>query len=125
MTFRLLQHRYAVCRLEPSASVSSWASHGEFLSITRTPWELSIVCEEDSVPQDVQAEGGWRCLELAGPIPFEQTGVAAAFLNPLARAGVGVFVISTYDTDYVLVKDAQLDIALAALREARYEVIGD
>lgn len=125
MVFTLLPARYAVGRLDPSEDVPPWAAGDGFLSITRTARELSIVCEDSRVPNDVQAERGWRCLELAGPIPFDQTGVAAAFLAPLARADVGVFVVSTYDTDYVLVKSVKLDVAVNSLREAGYEVTGD
>ena len=122
MTFELFADRFAVVRLDPSAEIPSWARGQEFLSVTRTRNELSIVCEESLAPPDVKAERGWRCLELAGPIPFDQTGVAAAFLDPLASAAVGVFVVSTYDTDYLLVKDERLDTAIDALREAGYEI---
>ena len=78
---------------------------GAFTSITRTPDELSIVCDEDAVPADIKAERGWRTLRIEGPIPFEMVGVAAALLSPLAEAGISIFLVSTFDTDYLLVKD--------------------
>ena len=117
----LLSGRYAVCRLEPDAPVPAWA-RGGFVSITRTTEELSVVCDEDSVPQDVRCEPGWRCLKLAGPLDFSLVGVLQSLLSPLADAGISVFAVSTYDTDYVLVRDADLDRALAALRGAGWNI---
>ena len=122
MIFELFAARFAVARLEPTSEVPVWAEGSQFLSVTRTRNELSVVCEERLVPSGIKAEFGWRCLELAGPIPFEQTGVAAAFLDPLARAEIGVFVVSTYDTDYLLVKDERLEAAIEALRGSGYEI---
>lgn len=119
-SFTILEGHYAIVRLHADDAVPAWA-RGAFLSITRTSEELSIVCEEGNVP-DVIADRGWRCLKLAGPMPLDQTGVAAAFTRVLADAGVAVFVISTYDTDYVLVRDSTLDSAVAALRASGYLV---
>jgi hypothetical protein len=115
MRFTLLDGRYAVARLAPDAAVPEWADRGAFVTITRTSEELSIVTEEENVPADVRTERGWRCLKLEGPIPFETIGVAAKFTGALAAAGVSVFVVSTFDTDYVLVKDEALPRAVTAL----------
>jgi len=115
--FRLLDGAYAVARLDASAAVPPWSARGEFTSVTRSAEELSIVCEESAVPEDVRAERGWRALQLEGPIPFETTGVAAKFTNALAARNISVFVISTFDTDYVLVKEASLADAVDALRD--------
>ena len=112
----------AVCRLEAAAAVPAWAASGAFHAGVRTPLELSIVCDEDAVPAGVRAEKGWRCFSLAGPIPFETTGVLAALANPLAEAGVGIFVISTFDTDYLLVADRNRDAARRALEAAGHRV---
>src|SRR5436305_4324819 len=120
MTFTLLDGHYAIVRLHADEAIPHWA-RGAFLSITRTSDELSIVCEEGNVP-DVVADRGWRCLRLAGPMPLDQTGVAAAFTRVLADAGVALFVVSTYVTDYVLVRHSMLDDASAALRAASYTV---
>ncbi len=119
-TFTLVDGHYAIVRLPADDAVPSWA-RGAFLSITRTSEELSVVCEEGNVP-DVVADRGWRCLKLAGPFPLDQTGVAAAFTRVLADAGVALFVVSTYDTDYVLVRDGVLEHASTALRAAGYIV---
>jgi len=110
--------RFAIVRLAPDAPLPAWLFHAEarFYSLTRTPDELSLVCAEDDLPPSVErVERGWRLLQLAGPIPFEETGVLAALTAPLAAAGVSVFAIATYDTDFVLVPERDLERALAAL----------
>jgi hypothetical protein len=113
--------RYAVARLDRDAAIPSWP-RGELIAITRTPDELSIVCDDDAVPPDVRAERGWRCLAVAGPIAFEIVGVAAAITTALADAKISVFCMSTFDTDYVLVKEESFDRACAALRAAGHEI---
>jgi hypothetical protein len=123
----LLPERFAVCRFAPDAPLPAWVFHGGATtwSLTRTPSELSLVCPEDDLPPSVeQTEPGWRAFEAAGPIPFGETGVLAGITAPLAAAGVGVFAISTYDTDLVLVRDADLAAARAALVASGYEVRG-
>lgn len=122
LRFRLLDGSYAVARLDATAPIPPWSARGEFTSVTRTNDELSIVCDEASVPDDVRAERGWRALQLEGPIPFEMTGVAARFTGVLAARAISVFVISTFDTDYLLVKEPSLDAAVAALRDDGCEV---
>src|SRR6185369_12276302 len=113
----LLPDSCAVCRLPPDADVPAWPAGG-LVSVTRTAEELSVVCREDAVPAGVRHEGGWRCLRVAGTLDFGLVGVLAALLGPLAAAGVSVFVVSTFDTDYVLVRGRQLPEALAALTAA-------
>lgn len=116
LKMRLFPGRYAICRLEPTCQTPLWAQNSEFCSLTRTPEELSIVCVEESVPEEVRCERGWKMLKLAGPIPFAVTGVVAAISEVLARERIGIFVISTYDTDYVLVQEHAIDAAIAALQ---------
>jgi hypothetical protein len=117
VTLTVLPGTLAVCRLPASDRVPSWALelHEGFVSITRTPDELSIVCPQEAVPPDTQVEEGFRALMVPGPIPFEQTGVLAQIATPLAAAGISIFAISTYDTDYVLVRETDLERALASL----------
>lgn len=122
MKLSLLPQLIAVCRLPSDAAVPDWP-RGAFVSITRTPDELSVVCDDVAVPSDVRAERGWRALKLHGPIPFETTGVAASLAGALAADGISLFLISTYDTDWVLVKDAVLTRAVDALRRAGYETV--
>jgi hypothetical protein len=118
----VLQERLAVCRLEPRAEIPPWAMSAPFFCVARTPDELSVVCPEEHVPAGITCEHGWRAIKLEGPFGFELTGVLASVAAPLARCEVGILAIATYNTDYVLVKEEQLDPAIAALRERGHEV---
>jgi uncharacterized protein len=112
---------YAVCRLESDAPVPDWAWHGAFSSVTRTSDELSIVCDSGTAPQEMKLERGWACMKLRGPFAFELTGVLTSVLEPLRVAGIGIFAVSTFDTDYVLVKRTNLEAAAAVLERAGHE----
>lgn len=112
---------HAVARLPPDAPVPAWAA-GSFVSVTRTPHELSIVCEQANVPSDIRMEGGWHALMVAGPLDFNLTGVLASLTAPLSAAGISVFAIATYDTDYVLVRARDLSHAVRVLRDAGHTV---
>jgi hypothetical protein len=122
LTLTLLDDTFAVSRLAGDAVVPEWAWTGEVACVTRTRDELSIVCREDLVPADVLSESGWRCLRVKGPLPFTLTGVFARIAQPLANAGVSLFAVMTYDTDYVMVKEAQLRDAVDALMGAGHTV---
>ena len=122
LSFRVWEGRWAVCRLAPDAEIPAWVSTG-FVSVTRTPHELSIVCPQESVPGDVQAERDWACLQLRGPFAFTLTGILASFLAPLAEARVPIFALSTYDTDWVLIPASRLDDALRALSFAGHQLL--
>jgi len=122
LRFALLPGEFAVCRLDPAAPVPPWAGAGPFSSITRTADELSVVCPESSVPGGIQAAGGWRCLKLEGPFDFSTTGLVAGFSTALARAGISLMVVCTYDTDYLLVRRADLDRAIAALEKDGFRI---
>lgn len=115
--FRVLAGVYAVCRMAPGTPVPTWAA-GEFVSITATEDELSVICPAERVPASVQAERDWRVLQLMGPFPFSAVGVLASLAIPLARADISLLAVATYDTDYVLVKAGSLDAALHALADA-------
>lgn len=117
----ILPERLAVCRLAPDAPEPSWAQ-GAFTSVTRTRDELSVICDDDAVPEDVRAERGWRALKVEGPIPFEVTGVAAALVSPLAEARISVFLTATFDTDYLLLKEEVFERAVAILRGAGHGI---
>ena len=124
MKLTLLAERFAVCRLEPGSALPPWAASSSFLTVARTPDELSIVCDDANVPPDVRAERGWRCVKVEGPIPFDVIGLAARLTTPLAASAISVFFVSTFDTDYVLVADTDLGRALSALRAAGHRVGG-
>ena len=112
----------AICKLPADAAIPAWAMSGGFYSITRTPDELSVVCRQEAVPGDINCTHDWRCLRVAGTIPFSAVGVLASLTAPLANAGRSVFALSTFDTDYLLVKEKDLDAALDALRRGGHTV---
>ncbi len=123
----LLAGHYAICRFPPDAPLPVWVFHdaARVWSLTRTPEELSLVCDEDDLPPSVTpAPGRWRALRVEGPIPFEEVGVIARIAGALASAEVPVFVLSTHDTDLVLVPEETLDRARAALEAAGHAVRG-
>lgn len=124
MIFTILPDTFAIVRLPASDPLPRWADNGKFVSITRTADELSIVCRESLVPPGSNADRGWQCMKLEGPIPLSTTGVAAEFTTILAKAGVSVFPIATFDTDYVLVKGDRVERAAEALRAAGHSVRG-
>jgi hypothetical protein len=99
-----------------------WTVGEGFFCVTQTAEELSIVCEETRVPAGVRVERDWVALKLDGPFPFAMTGVLTSFLQPLAEAGVPIFVVSTFDTDYVLMKRGKLEGAMKALDAAGHEL---
>jgi uncharacterized protein len=122
LTLSVLEGEYAVSRLEPDAPVPDWAWHGDLVSVSRTRDELSILCRSSSVPDGVRCEREWAALKLHGPFEFTLTGILVSVLEPLRIAQIGIFAVSTFDTDYVLVKHSGLERAIAALREAGHDV---
>lgn len=120
---RVVEGRFAVCRLAPDEPVPAWAAAGAWWSVTRTADELSVVCDETCLPPDgaPRSEGPFAALAVEGPLDFALTGVLAGLLAPLRDAAVSVFVVSTFDTDYVLVPAARVDDAVRALRAAGYD----
>lgn len=123
MIVELLPETLAVCRLPADAELPLWIGGG-FQSVTHTPDELSIVCREDYVPQEVQAEWGWRCLRVAGVLEFGLTSILASLTVPLAEAEISVFALSTFDTDYLLVKAERLEAAIRVLEAEGHHVEG-
>jgi hypothetical protein len=113
---------FAVCKLSADATIPAWATAGHFFSITRTADELSVVCRQGAVPDGIKCERGWRCLRVAGTIPFSVVGVLASLTAPLAEAGISVFAISTFDTDYLLVKAKDLERAVDVLRRRGHTI---
>lgn len=115
LTLQVFPGRYAVSQLAPGSPLPGWwPSHG----LRHASWtadEVSLVCGESHVPEGVRCQRGWRALKLHGPFDFALTGILKSVLDPLAEAGVGIFAISTYDTDCVLVQQHQFDDAIAAL----------
>jgi len=122
LTIIVFEKLYAICRLGSGELVPSWVLGAEFLSITRTANELSIVCEERIVPDNLHAERNRRLLQIEGTLAFSLTGVLASVATPLANAGISTFAVSTYDTDYLLVSEKDLSEATQALDAAGHIV---
>ena len=121
LKFSQVPGSFAVCRLPAMAAVPDWALQGPFFSLTRTLEELSIVCLAAEVPPEVHPETDWTCLKLEGPFPFSETGILTSFVQPLSDRAIPIFAVSTFDTDYVLVKRAWADKAVEALQAAGHE----
>jgi hypothetical protein len=124
VTLDIIPGAFAVCRLSADATLPHWAEHGAFSSITRTASELSIVCASEGVPAEVLAARGYRGLAVRGPLAFSLVGIVAALAGPLAAASISIFVVSTYDTDVLFVRDADLDRTIAVLRSAGHSITG-
>ncbi|MEL7632872.1 MULTISPECIES: ACT domain-containing protein [Sporomusa] len=123
LKFEVLVDTLGVCRLCASQSIPQWAYRGEFFSITKTTEELSIVCSEVVIPEDVVCERGWRALKIAGILDFSLVGILSVVATILAKAKVSIFAVSTYNTDYILVKAKDLECALQALEHEGYDVV--
>lgn len=118
----VLPDELAVWKLQSDAEPPTFGAAG-FWSVTRTAEEVSVVSDSRLVPADVPSEDGWRCLGVKGPLAFDMVGVVAALSVPLGQAGISIFVVSTFDTDYLLVKGHQLKRACAVLRQAGHEIV--
>ncbi len=121
MRLTLYESRFAICRLDALDPVPDWAD-GALLSITRTPRELSILCAEGAIPEGIRAEKGFRALEVLGPLDFSAVGILESLARPLAEAGLSILAISTFDTDVLLVREEDLEKAVAALGAAGWAV---
>jgi uncharacterized protein len=123
-TFNLtiLQDRLGICRLNPSGPVPAWVTAAPFFSVTRSSGELSVVCSERSIPERTPALRRWRALRVKGVLGFSEIGVIASLADPLRLSEIPIFVLSTHDTDYILVRDRHLEKAVLALTGAGHRV---
>ncbi|HEU0028589.1 MAG TPA: ACT domain-containing protein [Ktedonobacterales bacterium] len=124
LTLEVLAERLAVARLPPDAPIPQLPLTGPLLSLTVTADEISIVCAEDAAPEGAEVSSGWRALRVAGELDFSLIGILFSLTETLAGVGVSVFALSTYTTDYLLVRAAELDQAIAALRAAGHTIVG-
>jgi uncharacterized protein len=118
----VLPGHYSLCRLKPSDTVPDWVATSSFYSISKSPEELSIVCETAFVPDSVKKSDGWRLLKIDAILDLSLTGITAKFSTALTGAGVNLCVIATYDTDYIMVKEEKLTTAITALAKADFIV---
>lgn len=122
LLLKILPARLAICRLPTDALLPDWLAGGPLWAAAHTAEELSLVCEAASVPAGVRSEGPWSALKVDGPLDFALTGILASLAGPLASAGVSLFALSTFDTDYILVREERLADAVAALEAAGHSV---
>ena len=123
LILKILPNRLAVCRLKADAPLPDWIDESDFSSITRTEKELTIVCDEVLVASGTTSETGWRCIEVEGPLDFSEIGIVFSLTQPLAEIGVAVFLISTFDTDYLMVKEKDLAKTIDTLTAAGHQVV--
>jgi hypothetical protein len=120
ITLRPVRGEFSVCQIPVDSPWPVPARAQSLFSVSRTAREISIVCDADEAPAGARVEPGWRCLEVVGPLDFQLVGVLAGLTRCLASAGVSVFVISTYDTDLILVREHDLEPAMTALAQSGY-----
>ena len=123
LKFSFVPGIFAVCKLPASSPIPDWALKSPFACVTRTADELSIVCAADYLPRDVNSESHWICFKLQGPFAFTQTGILVSFIGPLSANAIPIFAISTFDTDYVLIKEEFAGIALQTLQRAGHQFV--
>ena len=123
LSLKILSGRMAVCRFDPAAAIPDWIAESGFYSITRTEEELTIVCPETHIAPGISSEAGWRCFRVQGLLDFSEIGIIFSLTRPLAENGISVFVISTFNTDYLMVKDKDLAKAIDALTAEGHEII--
>ena len=123
LALSLLSETFAICRLGPEADIPFWVQAGDFFSVTRTKEELSLVCLQGIVPQGTRCEKDFRCFKVRGPLDFALTGILSSLTIPLAQAGISVLAISTFDTDYLLIKETQVDRAVQKLSQAGHRFV--
>jgi hypothetical protein len=122
LTFIILREIFAICRLDKDAPIPDWAFQGGLFSVTRTKDELSIVCPLINVPKGIICNQGWSCLKIKGPLDLSSTGIISSITATLERENISLFSISTYDTDYVMVKEKDLEKAIFALTEGGHRI---
>ena len=116
LTLSILPEKLGICHLDEKSPIPSWATdHNGFCSISKTRNELSIVCPQDKIPGGILVEKNWRAFKVEGPLGFILTGIVASLAAPLAKAKISIFYISTYETDYLLVKEENLEKAAKIL----------
>ncbi len=125
MKLELLSGNYAICQVKKEEPYSEWISKDAFSSVTETDQEKSIVCLDDSIPDHITKEQGWRLMRVMGVLDFSLIGILSSILEPLAEYKISVFAISTYNTDYIMVKEETLNKAAEALKKKGHHIIGE
>jgi hypothetical protein len=125
LTLELLPGNLAICLLPPDAATPQWALDSSFFTVSRTAEELSVIVPEDQVPPKVKCEKRFRALKVRGQLEFNAVGILASLAGPLAEAGLSIIAISTYLTDYVLVRQEDLERAVKTLQNSGHIVTAE
>jgi hypothetical protein len=118
----LLEGLFAVCRLDKKAPIPDWAVSEPFFSVTRTDDELSVVCPQEGIPGGFDCEAGWRCFKIESPFEFDLTEAISSVAAPLAEADIVMFIMATQDSDYLMVKESELERTISVVSQAGYQV---
>lgn len=121
-TLSILNDTFAICRFPKNFTIPEWAHKGRFYSLTQTDDELSIVCSQENIGEADKVDKGWKALKVEGPLDLSLIGIIADLSSILANGGIGIFTVSTYDTDYILVKEENLEKAIDLLTKAGHTV---
>lgn len=122
LTLSILPETLVICQMDKDARIPDWLLASTFYSITKTAEELSVVCPQTNVPEGIKKDEGWRCLKVEGPLDFSAAGILASLTMPLAKEGISVFAMSTYNTDYLLVKEPHLEKAVQILAQNEHRI---
>lgn len=123
MKLQFLSQDFAICKLPADVAIPSWATQGSFYSVTRTPEELSILCEQNQIPSNVPSEANWKAFRVAGTLDFSLTGILDSMAHPMAEAKISIFAVSTFDTDYLLIKKSHYQAAVECLQKAGFTFV--
>jgi len=122
LKMRVIDGTFGVCRLSSMEKLPNWIEINEFYSITKTEDELSIVCSDKNIPNEITHENDWKIIKVEGPLDFSLTGVLSSLSTALANQGISIFAISTYDTDYILVKNKDIENAINVLSKEGHQI---
>jgi hypothetical protein len=117
-----IQDRFAICQLGSQAPIPGWVYDCDFFSITRTHEELSIICPETNIPENITSIRGWCVFKIEGQFDFNEIGVLNSITTPLAKAQLSLLTISTFDTDYILIQESHYDQARLILKSAGHQI---
>ncbi len=124
LRFIILKDKYAIHRFDSCSDIPMWIKDSDFYSVTKTKDELSIVCKQlDSITEAAEINKDWRILKLQGPLDFSLVGIIAEIAGILKESNITIFTISTFETDYILVKNKNLDRAIDSLKANGHEII--